>query len=115
MLQAAAQNAAATNISGISREPFMSGKSSPTAKAPQAPRKSCPSPPMFQSPILSGIAAASPTRSRSPVRVSMYSKPAGCPNVPFQMPSKNWLGSAAETSRAKAVERTTPMTTEPIR
>ncbi len=50
MLQAAPQTAAAANISGISSELFMSGKSSPIAKAPQAPRKSWPSPPMFHSP-----------------------------------------------------------------
>ena len=45
----------------------------------------------------------------------MYSKPAGWPKVLFQRPSKNWLGSAAETSRAKAVESTTPIATEPTR
>ncbi len=45
--------------------------------------------------------------------VNMCSKPAGWPKVLFHRPSKNWLGSAAETSNAKAVERTTPMATEP--
>ena len=93
----------------------MSGKSSPIANAPQAPRKSWPSPPMFQSPIRNGIAAASPTSSRPVVIVSVDSSPAGVLRVLFQSPSKNWFGSASETSSAKAVERTTPIATEPIR
>ena len=45
----------------------------------------------------------------------MYSKPAGVLKVLFQRPSKNWQGSAAETSSANAVESTTPIATEPIR